>query len=487
MARDERSDHLFIPGYEILRPIGRGGMGDVFLARQLSLGRLVALKLLSISPGTDAAERSARFRREAELMARVHHPNIVSVHDFGSVDGRPYLVMEYVEGGDLRRQMVPGRAMPVHQVRPLVSPVTQALACLHAHGILHRDLKPENILMHHEVTPMLSDFGLAVLDSDAGVLTQADQALGTLGYVAPEQQYRLGVDERTDQYSMAALLYELLTGHRPLGILKPPSRLNPALGPDVDAVLLRALQEDPDDRYPTVQEFGETLERALSLPATRPRLRPTRAGLVAAVSVAGAVGLWVMLGRPFFMWGDPVGHGNGQGVRAPRTIAPDPAPGRPPSPVVTPGPAADAPPARLTNSLGMSLGLAPPGRFVMGASRSDDLAGDHERPEHPVRISRPFYMGVTEVTVGQFRDFVVATGYRTEAETTGRGGVVHNPKKKVMVHDPQCDWRSPGLPRPQGDDEPVVQVSWNDAMAFFRWLSDLEHRTNRLPTEDERQ
>src|SRR5262249_18456537 len=104
----------------------------------------------------------------------------------------PYLVMEYVEGGDLRRRMEPGRPMPVARVRPLVLPMTQALACLHAHGILHRDLKPENILMPDEVTPKLTDFGLAVLDSDVVPLPRAGSAMGTIGYVAPEQHYRLG-------------------------------------------------------------------------------------------------------------------------------------------------------------------------------------------------------------------------------------------------------------------------------------------------------
>ena len=242
MTRDHQANTLNIPGYEIIRPIGQGGMGEVYLARQLSLGRPVAVKILSLVSRSDPSEQIARFRREAELMARVHHTNVVQVHDSGTVDGRPYLVMEYIEGGDLRGRMEPGRLLPGDQVRPLVLPVAQALTCLHAHGIVHRDLKPENILMHHGCTPMLTDFGLAVLDTDVGGQTQTDGLMGTPGYVAPEQQYGLGVDERADQYSMAAVIYELLTGHRPLGILKPPSQLGPGLGPGVDTVLLRALR-----------------------------------------------------------------------------------------------------------------------------------------------------------------------------------------------------------------------------------------------------
>ena len=169
MTRDHQANTLNIPGYEIIRPIGQGGMGEVYLARQLSLGRPVAVKVLSLVPRSDPVEQIARFRREAELMARVHHANVVQVHDSGTVDGRPYLVMEYIEGGDLRGRMEPGRLLPSDQVRPLVLPVAQALTCLHAHGIVHRDLKPENILMHHGCTPMLTDFGLAVLDTDVGM------------------------------------------------------------------------------------------------------------------------------------------------------------------------------------------------------------------------------------------------------------------------------------------------------------------------------
>lgn len=466
MPSDARADILDIPGYEVLRPIGEGGMGAVYLARQVSLGRLVALKLLAIIPKADPDEQIARFRREAELMARIHHANVVSVHDFGIINGRPYLVMEYVEGGDLRRRMEPGRPLPVERVRPLVLPVTQALACLHAHGILHRDLKPENILMPDEVTPKLTDFGLAVLDSDIGTLTRADCAMGTIGYVAPEQQYRLGVDEQADQYSMAAVMYELLTGHRALGLLKLPSDFNPGLGPGVDAVLLRALQEDPDDRYPNVQEFGEALDRALGPRVRAARIHPwlvptltTTAVLALGALVAGTTGLWGRISAP----------------------APAPAPDRTAAAVPAPSTA----PASLINSVGMSLVLVPAGEFWMGAPDSDMTAEPDERPRHPVRIARPFYLGAHEVTVAAFRAFVAETRYQTEAESSGKGGTIYNSAAKRHERAPQYHWRNPGLALRQRDDEPVVQVSWNDATAFCRWLSGRENRPYRLPTEAE--
>jgi formylglycine-generating enzyme required for sulfatase activity len=476
-------------------------MGEVYLATQESLGRPVALKLLSPVQRLDPAEQLARFRREAELMARVHHPNIVAVYDFGIIDrdgdgaSRPYLVMEYVEGGDLRQRMVPGRPLAIELVQRLVPPLAGALECLHAEGILHRDLKPENILMPAESTPKVTDFGLA-LDTGIGSQTGIFHTMGTIGYIAPEQQYRLGVDDRTDQYSLAALMYELLTGHMPLGILKPPSALNRRLGPAVDAVLLRGLQEDPDDRYPTVRELGEALERALSRRVSaRSRRRRLQAALailaaVALASIAGAAGFRARMGlgrgRDMGM-GRPAPAGAGA-VHAAAThpvahAVPGPVPVRTPAPA----PAATPTPARLIDRLGMRLVLIPAGEFLMGSPDSEPSARSIEKPRHPVRISRPFYLGAHEVTVGQFRAFVAATGYVTEAESSGVGGSVYNVVSKRFEHHPQYNWRNPGLPLPQSEDEPVVQISYNDAMAFCRWLSetDRDQRSYRLPTEAE--
>jgi formylglycine-generating enzyme required for sulfatase activity len=482
-ADDDRAEPLNIPGYTIIRPIGQGGMGEVYLATQESLGRPVALKILSLVQKVDPAEQLARFRRGAELMARVHHPNIVAVYDFGIIDrdgaSRPYLVMEFVEGGDLRQRMVPGRPLDIELVLPLVPPLAAALECLHAEGILHRDLKPENILMPEGSTPKVTDFGLA-MDTEIGSQTGIDHTMGTLGYIAPEQQYRLGVDDRTDQYSLAALMYELLTGHKPLGILKPPSVLNRRLGPAVDAVLLRGLQEDPDDRYPTVRELGEALERALSRRVSaRSRRRRFQAALAlmagaALASIAGAAGFRARMGTG-------TGMARPAAAGAVHAAAMHPVSHAVPVPVPAPAPAA----ARLINRLGMTLVLIPAGEFLMGAPDADPSAKPIEKPRHPVRISRPFYLGAHEVTVGQFRAFVAATGYVTEAESSGEGGFVYNSVAKRFEPHPEYNWRNPGLPLPQGDDEPVVQMSYNDAMAFCRWLSQTEHRSYRLPTEAE--
>jgi formylglycine-generating enzyme required for sulfatase activity len=483
MARDDQANTLNIPGYEIIGPIGQGGMGAVYLARQSSLGRPVAVKILSLIPRTDPVDQIVRFRREAELMAQVHHANIVPVHDSGTVDGSPYLVMEYIEEGDLRRRMQPGHALPVEHVRPLVLPVAQALAYLHGHGIVHRDLKPENILMRYGCTPMLTDFGLAMLANDVGTPDRTDHVMGTLGYVAPEQQYGLAVDERADQYAMAAVIYELLTGHRPLGIVKPPSQLSAELGPGVDAVLLRALQEDPDDRYPTIQEFGVALDRALSTPGaddkgkSHPLHRPSRLAVAIIAVIALAMFATVAAYQAWSARDEP---------RDKRVIAaPLQAPARAPVVDRTPGAVDAPPPSRLINVLGMKLVLLPDGEFLMGSPDSDPAAKDIEKPQHRVRVSRAFYLGAHEVTVAEFRAFVAASGYRTEAEASGEGGFVYNNDIRDFEQIPQLNWRNPGIAHPQRDDEPVVQVSWNDAQAFCRWLSGEDHRLYRLPTESE--
>jgi formylglycine-generating enzyme required for sulfatase activity len=453
-------------------------MGVVVLARQLTLGREVAIKFVNLAIADEPGEKIARFRQEAELMARVAHPNIATVYDFGTVDDQPYLVMEYVGGGDLRREMVADQPMSVERSLALLRPIVRALSYLHRQGILHRDLKPENVLMFDEETPKVADFGIAVLGGSAlESSSRTEQAMGTIGYVAPEQQYRLQVDERADQFSLAAITYELLTGRKPLGVFEPPSRLNRTLGPSVDAVVMRALSEDREDRYPTIQEFGDALDRALTSAGGRGRGRAHRLRGLAVVVVAFAAAL--------------------AGIAVVSRVSPGPAPTRQAErPLAKPiPPAASAPsPARapvarpvkcVVNSAGMTLVLIPPGAFLMGSPETDSEARPNELPRHRVAISHAFLLGAHEVTVRQFRAFVEQTGYRTDAESDGEGGSAYDPEREKVVSDPDLNWRRPGYPRTQDDDEPVVQVSWNDAMAFCRWLSEREKRPYRLPTEAE--
>jgi formylglycine-generating enzyme required for sulfatase activity len=471
-----------VPGYEITRLIGLGGMGEVYLARQVTLNRLVAIKFLTRTAGDPPDEYEARFRREAELMGQVSHSNVVTIFDYGAVDGRPYLVMEYVEGGDLRSKMVPDVPMPVGEIRAIMKPVVKAVEYLHSHGIVHRDIKPENILMPLEEAPKVSDFGIAVLDFTMGSLTRTGRPLGTPGYVAPEQQYGLKVDTRADQFSLAALCYELSTGRKPLGAFPPPDKLNPKLGPKASAVILKGLSEDPTDRFETIGEFGEALDQALEA-AESSKLSISRwplAAVIAALPILAGVAAF-LVPRPDL---------------APKPPLPNPKPvivKRPDVPPKNPVPAPQQPvePERLrAQSIDMTLKRVPAGKFWMGSPSGNTGALPNEFPRHAVQIARSFYLSEKEVTVGQFRKFVEATGYKTSAEIKPAnggpwGGCLVNPKTNQREQRPDLNWRNPGGKRKQSEDEPVVQVSWNDAVAFCKWLSDKEGRPFRLPTEAE--
>jgi eukaryotic-like serine/threonine-protein kinase len=288
-----------VHGYEILQTLNEGGMGKIYLARQHALNRLVCVKVLSIPVGEDADLCRSRFCREAELLASVSHPHILSIFDFGATAdlGLPFLVTEYIEAGDLRHRMSLGKAMPVSQVRSIVLQIGDALTLLHSKGILHRDLKPENILMPTDSLVKVGDFGIAVMQDKAGLLTQSLRGMGTVGYVSPEQQYGLKVDERTDEYSLAALCYELLTGRRPLGLFPPPSQLNPQLTRQLDTVVLRGLAEEPKNRFKSVREFVTAFDHALAASPRKARLLPMAfAGLIAILLIFAGLEWIVGLG-----------------------------------------------------------------------------------------------------------------------------------------------------------------------------------------------
>jgi serine/threonine protein kinase len=266
-------------------------MAQVFLARQRNLERLVAIKFLAHQAGAGDREQRLRFEREARLMAQIAHPNVVTVFDRGTAAGRDYLVMEYVEGVSLRALLDGGVPLAVQQARRILREVALALAHLHDRGIVHRDVKPENVLFSRNGTARVTDFGIAFLTGQEGSITHTGQAIGTLDYMAPEQRCRLPVDARADQFALAVMAYEMLTGKRPLGGIRPPSRLNRALGPHVDEVLLKALRQEPEDRYPGVAAFAEALDNALS---QAPRQRKSPAPVVLLM-----VGLVVGLGAGF--------------------------------------------------------------------------------------------------------------------------------------------------------------------------------------------
>jgi serine/threonine protein kinase len=236
-------------------------MGAVYKARQTKLDRLVALKVLPPEWGADPAF-AERFAREARTLARLNHPHIVAVHDFGEAGGLYYLVMEFVDGPNLRQVLQDGK-LPPEQALALVPQLCEALQYAHEEEVVHRDIKPENILLDRRGRVKVADFGLAKLLNRPRAeftLTGSRQVMGTLDYMAPEQRNSpLAIDHRADIYSLGVVFYEMLTGELPLGHFPPPSE-KAAVDARLDGVVLRALKTDPGQRYQSVREVKTDVE-----------------------------------------------------------------------------------------------------------------------------------------------------------------------------------------------------------------------------------
>ena len=250
---------LLLPQYQIESLIGHGGMGAVYKGFQTTLERAVAIKLLPAEMASDE-QFISRFQREARTLARLHHPSIVAVHDFGRTSaGHLYFVMEFVDGMDLRR-VLRTSGLPPDDALKLIVQICDALQAAHKQGVVHRDIKPENILITNEGYVKLVDFGIArPLDEDHGRLTMSGMMVGTPDYMSPEQ--RTGeADERTDIYALGVVLYELLTGRPPRGVFPAPSR-RVQIDVRIDEVVLKALQDDPEARYQKVSDMKTDVDR----------------------------------------------------------------------------------------------------------------------------------------------------------------------------------------------------------------------------------
>lgn len=259
-----------IPGYECMLLLGRGGMGEVWKARQLSLQRTVAVKILAPTLAVEP-DFVRRFERESSALAAMAHPHIVAIIDRGSANGHWYFVMEYVEGRSLRDRVADSRPGRTELLR-LLAQVARAIDYAHQKGVIHRDLKPENVLIDHAGTAKVADFGLAGM-SEVGrsALTMTAVAMGTAHYMAPEQRRDAkNVDGRADLYSLGVMLYELLTNELPVGRFPTPREKVPDLDPRLDSMILRLLDQDPDRRPSRASEVAELLERFAALAPERP-------------------------------------------------------------------------------------------------------------------------------------------------------------------------------------------------------------------------
>src|SRR2546426_1885742 len=263
--------------YELLEQIGRGGQGVVFRARQKSLNRIVALKVIGLGQWATEAHLK-RFRLEAEAAASLEHPGIVPIHEVGERDGSCYFSMKFIEGGQLD-EMVRHEPMPIRRAVELIAKVARTIHYAHERGILHRDIKPGNILLDQQGEPHLTDFGLARLVETESTVTRTMEVLGTPSYMAPEQAVgnNMGVTSATDIYGLGAVLYQLLTGHPPFAagttfetvrlVLdtepRQPRLLNPKVDRDLHTICPKRLDKDPKRRYSSALALAEDLERWL--------------------------------------------------------------------------------------------------------------------------------------------------------------------------------------------------------------------------------
>jgi WD40 repeat protein/tetratricopeptide (TPR) repeat protein len=320
-----------VPGFTVLSELGRGGMGVVYLARRAVLNRPCALKMI-LSGDHASPEESVRFLAEAEAAGRIRHPNALQIYSVGDHDGRPYLELEFADGGSLADRL-DGAPWPGRRAAAMVEPLARAVGEAHRLGIIHRDIKPGNVLLTADGTPKVADFGLARSIAEGSGLTATDSILGSPSYMAPEQAAgrTREAGPPADVYSLGAILYELLTGRPPfrgasmLDTLEqvktaepvPPGRLVPATPRDLETIALKCLQKDPARRYPSAAELADDVGRFLRGEpiAARPvgaaerawrwcRRHPDVAGLSAACALAVVVGFALVV----WQWRTAEGH-----------------------------------------------------------------------------------------------------------------------------------------------------------------------------------
>jgi len=489
--------------YHILEQLGEGGMATVYKAYDTRLERNVAVKVIRKSAfGSEVIERILkRFDREAKALARLNHPNIVPVIDYGEYVGAPYLVMPYLSGGTLKLQL--GEPKPWREAVRTLLPIAQALEYAHRQGVIHRDVKPSNILITDSGQPMLTDFGIAkILEGDeAETLTGTGMGMGTPEYMAPEQ-WTGGANQQADQYSLGVVLYEMLTGRKPYVADTPaalllkhvndplpsPNTLIPGIPEKVERVLQTALAKDAGMRYPSMGELAKALENLLGgeeggeleKPTGQGKARPKQRAVVGfpkwgAWAISAFVGIGILAG--FLALGGPARISQSFEKSTPTTTefpthtttsTPSPTPEQTPTPEPTATPELGIGSTRTRSVDGMTLVYVPEAEFIMGSGIT----------ERSIYLDS-FWIDQTEVTNAMFQKFVEATGYITDAEKTGSAEAWSGTDIRPVNG---ANWMHPQGPESDLtglEDHPVVLVSWNDAFAYCQWAG------ARLPTEAE--
>jgi len=494
--------------YRLLKELGKGGMGEVYLAQDTLLDREVVLKFM-LPQYLANPELKARFLREARVAARLKHPNLITIHDFGEDQNRAYIAMEYVDGESLK-DLLARKELSMKEALALILQICDGLNAAHQAGITHRDLKPANILLDKKGQVKVADFGLARLEGSTP-LTQAGSIMGTVRYMSPEQVRGKELDSRSDIFSLGVMLYELLSRQLPFSgdndfaifeAIKqqkpePLSRYQPDVPKDLQKILDKVLAKDREKRYQLVEELASDLKGVLPPPIPMPDPKPNKktAAIViasAVILVAGLLGLWLLAnqspaptktmlsitttpdGATVLLNDDSVGVTPLQlAEELPEKIAlhlqkPDyfdfdttilltksrdeefsfilkrKETAKKPPVVQEPK---DPGTGTKTPALFNDMALIPAGSFLMGSADGDD----DEKPERQV-VLEAFYMDKYEVTVARYQRFLEATGQQAP------------------------DYWTEQLQRP---DYPVVFVSWGDAVAYAKWAG------KRLPTEAE--
>jgi serine/threonine-protein kinase len=449
--------------YRVEKMIGRGGMATVYKVLDVPKQRVAALKVLK-KRFSSSLKAIARFDREFLALESLDHPNIVRVLDKGVEGGINYFVMEYVDGASLSR-LLRYRKLTLNTKAQILLQAAAALDYAHRRGIVHRDVKPDNILIDRTGRARIADFGIAQITRSRLPLTSitvVSSFMGTADYMAPEQRVDAkSVDHRADIFSFGVMLYEVFTGRLPLGNFALPSQVNPELSKRMDGIILRALRQDPAERYQSMAELADDLKREMQTSGLS-KLK-ARLSLILQteswrrflnIRVVGAVSLFgIIIGGLLWLF---------SALGGPLTTAPGPAtdaPGGSPdgsAPLARP---ADPSAAKQPPHTPKNMVFIPAGTFIMGS----ESEFSNERPRRKVHLDA-YYMDMYEVANAEYKEFVDATGHPV-------------PYKNAFWAEP-FNWRNGTYPPGKGD-HPVVLVSWKDAAAYAKWAG------KRLPTEAE--